>query len=107
MVCRPPGQVLVTFEYSRHVGPKHVHGGVSLRFDSQRPYSFESRARWPAGDNYEAQVRAAVESVLLERCGALETCRVVLESIVWDEVNSCVIGFERAARAATEMAFVV
>jgi hypothetical protein len=104
---RAPGQVLVTFEYSRHMGPRFVHGGVSLRFDSLRPYSFESRARWPAEANYEAQVRAAVESVLLERCGALDVCHVVLESIAWHEVDSCAIGFEKAARAATEMAFAV
>jgi hypothetical protein len=67
---RTPGQVVVTFEYSRHMGPKCEHGGVRLRFDSLRPYSFESRAQWP-DDNYDAQVRAAVEHVLLERCGAL------------------------------------
>jgi hypothetical protein len=99
-------RVLVTFEYSRHMGPKFVHGGVSLRFDSSQPYSFESRVRWPA-DNYDAHVRAAVESVLLERCGVLDMCRVVLESIAWHEVDSCALGFERAARAATEMAFAV
>jgi hypothetical protein len=103
---RTPGQVVVTFEYSRHVGPKYVHGGVSLRFDWLQPYSFESRAQWPA-DNYDAHVRAAVECGLQERCGALDMCRVVLESIAWHEVDSCAIGFERAARAATEMAFVV
>jgi hypothetical protein len=107
MDCRTPGQVLVTFAYSRHMGPTCQHGGVTLSFDSLQPYSFESRARWPSGGYYEAQVRAAVESVLLERCGALDMCRVVLEGIVWDDVHSCAIGFERVARAATEMAFVV
>jgi len=44
---------------------------------------------------------------LLERCGALGKCQVVLEGIVWNEVNSCAPGFEKAARAATEMACVV
>ena len=107
MSSRGPGQVLVTFEYSRHVGPKYVHGGVRLRFDSSQPYSFESRAQWPEGENYEAWVRAAVESVLSERCGSLDRCRVVLEDIVWDEVNSCALGFEQAARVATEAAFAV
>jgi hypothetical protein len=89
------------------MGPRFEHGGVRLLFDALQRYSFESRAQWPTGDNYDAQIRAAVESVLLERCGALDRCRVVLEDIIWDEVNSCAIGFERAARAATEMAFVV
>jgi hypothetical protein len=84
----------------------YVHGGVRLRFDALRPYSFESRAKWPATDNYETQIRAAVESVLLERCGALDRCQVVLEDIIWDQVDSCVMGFEKAARAAAEMAFV-
>src|SRR5262245_20355939 len=104
---RTPGQVAVSFEYSRHMGPKFEHGGVRLRFDALRPYSFESRARWPTGDDYEAQIRAAVESVLRERCGVLDRCQVVLEEIIWNEVDSCAIGFEKAARAATEMAFVV
>ena len=104
---RAPGQVVVTFEYSRHMGPKYEHGGVRLRFESLRPYSFESRARWPTEDNYEAQIRAAVESVLLERCGVLDRCQVVLEDIIWDAVDSCAVGFEKAARAATEMAFAV
>jgi hypothetical protein len=98
---------MVSFEYSRHMGPRYVHGGVRLRFDSLRPYSFESRAQWPATDNYEAQIRAVVESVLLERCGALDRCQVVLEDIMWHDVDSCAVGFEKAARVATEMAFVV
>ena len=88
------------------MGPKFEHGGVRLRFDSLRPYSFESRAQWP-DDNYDAEVRAAVEHVLLERCGALDRCQVVLEDIIWDVVDSSAIGFEKAARAATEMAFMV
>lgn len=107
MSGRGPGQVLVAFEYSRHVGPKYIHGGVRLCFDSSQPYSFESRVQWPEGANYEALVRATVESVLNERCGSLDRCRVVLEDIVWDEVNSCALGFQKAARTATEAAFAV
>src|SRR5262249_52932732 len=38
-----PGQVEITFRYSRHVGPRQVHGGLTLQFDSLRPYAFVSR----------------------------------------------------------------
>jgi hypothetical protein len=100
-----PGQVVVSFEFSRHVGPRFVHGGLRLRFDLSRPYSFESIARWPSADNYEAQIRRAVEAVLVERLGSLTRCQVTLEDIVWDPVNSCEVGFARAASAAAEMAF--
>jgi len=48
-----------------------------------------------------------VEGALLERCGALDKCQVVLEGIVWNEGDSCATGFEEAARAVTEMASVV
>jgi hypothetical protein len=100
-------QVVVSFEFSRHVGPRFVHGAVRLRFDSLRPYSFESRARWPTTDNYEAEFRREVEAVLRERLGSVDRCQVILEDITWDAVNSCAAGFARAARAATEMAFQV
>ena len=81
-----------------------VFAFVSTRSDRIR----SNRARqWPATDNYEAQIRAAVESILLERCGTLDRCQVVLEDIMWHDVDSCAAGFEKAARAATEMAFVM
>jgi len=100
------GGVEVTLEYSRHVGPRLVHGAVTLNFDSSQPYAFVSHAAWPA-DNYETAVRDGVEGVLRERLGALEKTRVVLKRIVWDEVNSCEVGFKRAAEAATRAAFEV
>lgn len=48
-----PGQVEITFRYSRHVGPKFVHGGLTLQFDALQPYAFVSRAQWPGDANYE------------------------------------------------------
>jgi hypothetical protein len=100
-----PGQVEVTVEYLRHVGPRLVHGGVTLSFDSLQPYSFSSEASWPGGDNYESAVRQGVEGELLRHLGSLTRTRVVLKRISWDSVSSCQAGFERAARAATSAAF--
>jgi hypothetical protein len=102
-----PGQVQITFSYSRHVGPTFIHGGLTLQFDSLRPYSFVSRAQWPSTDNYETSVREAIEHVLRERQGHLDSTSVVLVRIEWDDVNSCPLGFERAAVAATRAAFEV
>jgi len=104
---KDPGQVEVAFEFSRHLGPRFVHGGVRLQFDSSRPYSFVSEATWPAGDAHEAAVRSAVEEVLLERIGNLEMVSVVLKSITFHPVDSSAEGFRRAARVATEAAFSV
>jgi len=104
---RNPGQVEISFRYSRHVGPTHIHGGLTLRFDSLRPYSFVSRAQWPESDNYELAVREAVEQALVDRQGHIKSTRVVLERIEWDSINSCELGFRRAATAATRAAFEV
>ena len=107
MECsKGPGQIEVTLEYSRHVGPRFIHGGVTLSFDSLQPYSFASEATWPS-DNYEQAVRESVEQTLIERHGVLERTRVVLKRVTWDKVSSCESGFARAARAAAIAAFEV
>jgi len=102
-----PGQIEITFSYLRHVGPRYVHGGLTLQFDSLRPYAFVSRAQWPGTDNYETSIREAVERVLRELQGHMESTSVVLKSIEWNEIASCQLGFERAAAAATRAAFEV
>jgi hypothetical protein len=102
-----PGQVEITFKYSRHVGPTFVHGGVTLQFDALQPYGFSSRAQWPDAGNYETAVREAVEQVLRERQGQIETTQVILKAIEWDEVASCEVGFRKASQAATRAAFEV
>ncbi|MCP3473144.1 hypothetical protein NLM33_22770 [Bradyrhizobium sp. CCGUVB1N3] len=84
-----------------------VHGCVTLRFDSLRPYAFVSQAQWPASDNYEAAIRGAVEETLCEYQGHTNSTHVVLVRIEWDEVASCEIGFRKAAAAATRAAFEV
>lgn len=88
-----PGQIEVTFEFARHVGPRFIHGAVTLSFDALRPYAFISKVTWPHTDNYEAAIREAVEQVLLEHQGHLKTTEVVLKRIGWDDVASCSEGF--------------
>ena len=101
------GGIEVTLEFMRHVGPRYIHGGVTLQFDSNLPYAFSSNAVWPTSDNYEVAIREAVENVLLERLGNLDKTRVLLKGVTWDEVNSCEAGFRRAALVATKAAFEV
>jgi hypothetical protein len=105
--AKHPGQVEITFRYSRHVGPMHVHGGLTLQFDGLQPYAFVSRAQWPSTDNYEASIREAVEQALRECQGHTTSTLVVLTQVEWDEVASCEVGFQRAAAAATRSAFEV
>jgi hypothetical protein len=102
-----PGQVEITFEYARHLGPRFIHGAVQLQFDALQPYSFRSEAQWPSGDDYSSCIRQEVESVLVERLGSLLKVAVVLKSVSFDPLSSSVEGFRRAARVATEAAFSV
>lgn len=102
---KTPGQVTISFEYLRHLGPRYVHGAVCLRFDAFRPYSFRSDAKWPAKDNFELAVKEAVETALKKRLGSLKDVEVVLESVTFDPVHFSEVGFRNAARAATEAAF--
>jgi hypothetical protein len=97
----------VTLEFSRHLGPRYIHGAVTLQFDSHLPYAFVSTAVWPTSANYETAIREAVEEVLLERLGDLSKTRVLLKRVGWNEVDSCESGFRSAARAATKAAFEV
>ena len=100
-----PGQVEISIRYLRHVGPKDVHGGLTLRFDSLQPYAFESQVEWPAGDGYESAIRETVEERLRAFQGSLDATLVVLTHVEWDDVASCEVGFRRAAAAATRAAF--
>ena len=104
---RSPHETEVTFEFLRHVGPRFIHGGVTLRFEASEEYEFVTRATWPTTDNYENAVREAIEDVLLRQLGKLKGTKVVLERIRWDPINSSENGFRRAARAAAEAAFIV
>jgi hypothetical protein len=99
------GGVDVTFEFLRHLGPRYIHGGVTLSFDANLPYAFISTAVWPSTENYEATIQEAVEQVLIERLGGLDKVRVQLKQIAWNDISSCAAGFNRAARAATREAF--
>ena len=102
------GYVEISFRYSRFVSARgYIHGGVTLKFEGEQPYSFASRAQWPDSDNYERAIREAVEQVLLERQGHIKSTRVTLERIEWDSINSCELGFRRAATVATRAAFEV
>jgi hypothetical protein len=84
-----------------------MHGGVSLRIDGTKPYSFRSLVTWPGTENYDDAVRLGVEEILRERFGNLDQVAIVLESISWDEISSTYYGFNRAARAAILGAFEV
>src|SRR5262249_6000097 len=95
------GLVHVSYALATVVGPRSIHGSVSLRFDGSRPYSFVSRAQWPDSGNYENAVRTAVEGVLLDKLGSLDRVAVALPRIQFDPIHSCQVGFERAARRAT------
>lgn len=106
-VLKPIGQIEVSFAFSRHMGPRNMHGAVTLQFDSLRSYSFTSNVRWPDGNNYDEPVRLAIEETLQEMQGHIKGPSVLLKGIEWDDVSSCQSAFVRAAKAATRAAFEV
>jgi len=100
-----PGYVTVSFEYSRVVGPKSTHGGVTLSFEPAAEYSFASIADWPSTDNYVDAVRRGVEEALLARERSVPSVRVTLRAVTWNDIDSCAAGFHTAARIAASAAF--
>lgn len=100
-----PGYITVSFEYNRAVGPKGIHGGVTLSFEPAEEYSFASNARWPSTDNYVDAVRRGVEQAFLSRGRALPSVRATLKAVTWHDVDSCAAGFQTAARIAAGAAF--
>lgn len=101
------GQLEIGFRFYRHTGGRYIHGELILQFDGLLPYKFSSAAIWPDNDNYEAVVQRAIEETLMEIQGHIDSPSVLLKEVVWDEVSSCSVGFESAARAATRAAFEV
>lgn len=101
-----PGYVAVRFEYSRVIGPRQIHGAVVLEFSPASAFQFVSATKWPTSDDYAAAVERAVRDVLTAR-GALSQTSCKLLSVGWVAGASCDVGFEAAARAATNAAFEV
>lgn len=101
-----PGEVTVAFDYSRHLGPRFVHGAVTLRFSGADSFAFSSSATWPTSEDYTSAIEAAVRDVLASK-GALNRTACKLVAIRWDDISSCQAGFSAAARAAVLAAFEV
>jgi hypothetical protein len=101
-----PGEVTIAFEYRRHLGPRFMHGSVTLQFSTGAEFVFQTHAIWPANDDYTSAVERAIRDVLAEQ-GVLKQTTCTLQSVGWDEHNSCEAGFAAAARAATLAAFEV
>src|SRR5215831_3091641 len=96
---RTPGHVVVKFEYSRHIGPKFVHGGVRLRFDSVRPYSSNhapSCRRTITMRKFGPPWKAPCLNAA-ERWARAKSCLRVLSG----KGDTCATSFEKAARAVT------
>ncbi len=99
MSLRRPLYVSATCESHRNVGPRGVHGCVTLEFEPASEFSFSSSANWPAGDNYDSIVEAAVRETMSEmRLTRMYACR--LTSIKWHDVDSCAKGFALVSRFA-------
>lgn len=101
-----PGYVTVRFEYSRVVGPRQIHGAVVIELSPASAFHFVSVAKWPTSADYSTIIERAVRGVLSAR-GVLSRTSCRLLSVGWDAAASCEVGFEAAARVATNAAFEV
>jgi hypothetical protein len=99
-----PSMPFATCEIRRNVGPRGIHGGVTLEFAPATVFAFSSSANWPKGDDYDAYVEKAVREALAE-IGVTATLSCRLTAITWREVDSCAVGFMLAARHATFASF--
>ena len=102
VLLRRPGEVEVTYEYRRHLGPRFARAGVRLRFSSSHRFLYSSVAVWPARDQYDDVVRDGITDSLMTGRGTTDGVRVELLGITWDDVESSADAFRRAARAATD-----
>jgi hypothetical protein len=95
-----PSNTEVSFSFRRSVGPRLVHGAVTLSFQQSKEFIFISAVTWPEEELDEAVAKAVKEALATGGPNAV-AMQVVLKSIEWDEIHSSASGFARAARAAT------
>ena len=95
-----PSYASATCETHRNVGPRGVHGCVTLEFERSPEFRFLSSVTWPHGDNYDSVIEDAVRDALVQiQSEHTFACRLV--SIRWHPIDSCQAGFVFAARQAT------
>jgi hypothetical protein len=92
-----------TCEIHRNVGPKGVHGCVTLSFYRANEFNLSSEANWPEGDDYSAAIQEAIQSTIAELKLPFEVA-CTIKSIRWHPIDSCENGFTAAARHATRAA---
>jgi hypothetical protein len=103
MQPKRPNYASATCETHRNVGPKGIHGCVTLEFQRASEFQFSSMISWPTTDNYGSVVESAVRETLVElQLQHAFACRLV--SIAWHPQDSCAGGFAFAARQATRAA---
>ena len=103
MSSHRPTYASATCETHRNVGPRGIHGCVTLEFERAPEFQFNSKATWPDGDDYAAAIESVVRETLVE-IQSKHTFKCSLVSIKWHSVDSCQAGFECAARHATHLA---
>lgn len=95
-----PAYASASLETHRNVGPRGVHGGLTLEFERSAEFSFSSEVTWPDRDNYDATVENAVREALADiQSNYNYRCRLV--DIKWHPVDSCQAGFAFVATRAT------
>jgi hypothetical protein len=97
-----PLEILATvgYEYERVVGPRSIYGRVSIRVSSCATLEFESRVKWPDGDNYDQMVLDGILDALSGWGYRFVVARFELLEIGWHPVYSSPIGYYRAAKRA-------
>lgn len=105
LVLKSP--VEVTEEYHVHTGGRSIHGKVRLLGEPNDTFYFTSLVTWPDKgheETYDKMVMHGVIDVLLTYTDTpILGVSIVLQEVGWHDVDSCAIGYYKAARKATEM----
>lgn len=91
----------VSMSINRNVGPRSVHGAVTLGFRTSDVFEFCSQVIWPEDDNYDSNVLAGIHEGFIQCLSQIPPCKVTLSAIDYHPMNSCAAGFQSAARNAT------
>ena len=94
------GEIRINFSYSEHLGPRFDGAGISLRMTTHDSYEFINAANWVEYD-FGYVVEKGVRDGLTEIGINPNLCvHIVLESVIYDSVESSEFSFYVAAKSA-------
>ena len=94
----------ITEEYNVHTGGHIMYGKVTLFAEPNEEFEFSSIVEWPEGsESYEEYILYGVlDTLFTQTMTPILGVSITLRSIGYHEVDSCAIGYYKAARVAVK-----